>query len=77
MPNILAGVTVTDNISLPAKIKLTQSPAAGTVLTQTVTVATITATDEDGNATIAQVSVVTRMYPPLNLRFVTGDNPTR
>ena len=70
MPDILQGITVSDNFTEPGKITLAQSPIVGTVLTDAVTIATITATDEAGNVATQQVAITCKPYPPLNLRFL-------
>jgi hypothetical protein len=74
MPDILDGVTATDNFSVAGDITITQFPVVGTILAEAVTVAQVTATDEAGNQTVQEVAVITTPYPPLNLRFVDGNN---
>ncbi len=56
VPDLLAGLVVTDNCSDPGDIALTQTPAVGTVFSGSVTV-TITATDEEGNSDTCVVDV--------------------
>src|SRR5204863_134338 len=50
LPNVLSGVTVSDNCSAPNAITLSQSPAAGTLVGLGAHTITVTATDEAGNS---------------------------
>src|SRR5204863_186042 len=50
LPNVLSGVTVSDNCSAPNAITLSQSPAAGTLVGLGTNTITVTATDAAGNS---------------------------
>src|SRR5438477_251184 len=50
VPNVLSGVTVSDNCSGTNGITLVQSPAAGTLVGLGTNTITVTATDEAGNS---------------------------
>src|SRR5207249_3111758 len=50
VPNVLAGVTVSDNCSAASAITLVQSPAAGTLVGLGTNTITVTATDAAGNS---------------------------
>src|SRR5206468_4987394 len=50
LPNVLGGVTVSDNCSAPNAITLSQSPAAGTLVGLGAHTITVTATDKIGRA---------------------------
>src|SRR5436309_666850 len=50
VPNVLGGVTASDNCSGSAGITLSQSPAAGTLVGLGAHTITVTATDEAGNS---------------------------
>src|SRR5205823_1091532 len=49
VPDVLAGVTVSDNCSATNAINLNQSPAAGTLVGPGPHTITVTATDQAGN----------------------------
>src|SRR5207244_7148286 len=49
-PNVLSGVTVSDNCSATNAITLSQSPAAGTLVGLGAHTITVTATDPAGNS---------------------------
>src|SRR4029434_9942879 len=51
IPNILSGVTVSDNCSAPNAITLTQSPVAGTLVRSGPHTIIVTATDAVGHST--------------------------
>src|SRR5213076_2814562 len=51
VPNVLGGVTTSDNCSGTNGITLTQSPAAGTLVGLGAHTITVTSTDEAGNST--------------------------
>ena len=74
VPNVLAGVFVTDNCSAPASITLSQSPTAGTLVGLGVTTITVTAMDAAGNQStcITSFTVNDRTSPqitcPANIR---------
>lgn len=59
VPDLLSGVTTSDNCSETGDINIQQSPAAGTVLNGPAgtTTVTVTATDESGNANNCQVTI--------------------
>src|SRR5207244_2497948 len=66
VPNVLGGVTVSDNCSATNEITLTQDPAAGTLVGLGVHTITVTATDEAGNSASCTASfTVTDNIPPL------------
>ena len=83
IPNMLSGITVTDNCSLPADVTVTQSPAAGTVFSgnhNSVQIVTFTATDKAGNTstctakvTINDNEVPTAMCKPVYKVLLDGD----
>src|SRR5205814_2094065 len=50
VPNVLGGVTASDNCSGTNGITLVQSPAAGTLVGLGTNTITVTATDEAGNS---------------------------
>src|SRR5204862_117558 len=56
LPNLLGGVTVSDNCSAPNAITLSQSPAAGTLVGLGAHTITVTATDEAGNSATCTTS---------------------
>lgn len=58
IPNIVAQATITDNISSPVNISVSQDPAAGTLVGLGTTPVTLTATDEAGNTAEAIVNVL-------------------
>jgi len=65
IPDMSTVVTVSDNISDPAAIALTQDPTAGTLVGLGSTMVTVTATDEAGNTAEVVVEVyVTAMNRP-------------
>ncbi len=60
IPNMLSGITVTDNCSLPADVTVTQIPIAGTSFSgshNSVQVVTFTATDKAGNTSTCTAKV--------------------
>src|SRR5204863_5105165 len=57
MPNVLSGVTVSDNCSAPNAITLSQSPAAGTLVGLGLHTITVTATDAAGNRAACTTSM--------------------
>src|SRR5207249_1210256 len=65
VPNILSGVTVSDNCSSAGTITLSQSPAAGTLVGLGAHSITVTATDAAGNTSNCTTSfTVTDNTPP-------------
>src|SRR5207247_355004 len=65
VPNILSGVTASDNCSSAGTIALTQSPAAGTMVGLGAHTITVTATDAAGNSASCTTSfTVTDNTPP-------------
>src|SRR5207244_2803718 len=65
LPNVLGGVTVSDNCSATNAITLSQSPAAGTLVGLGAHTITVTATDEAGNSATCTTSfTVTDNTPP-------------
>src|SRR5207245_4635087 len=65
VPNILSGVTVSDNCSSAGSITLVQSPAAGTMVGLGAHAITATATDAAGNSASCTTSfTVTDNTPP-------------
>src|SRR5204863_873943 len=65
VPNVLSGVTVSDNCSSAGAITLSQSPAAGTMVGLGPHTITVTATDAAGNSATCTTSfTVTDNTPP-------------
>src|SRR5439155_1640192 len=65
VPNILSGVTASDNCSSAGSITLTQSPVAGTMVGLGAHTITVTATDATGNSSSCTTSfTVTDNTPP-------------
>ena len=65
VPNVLAGVTASDNCTPSGSIALSQSPAAGTLVGVGTTQITVTATDAAGNTSMCTTSVtVSDATPP-------------
>src|SRR5205823_8040918 len=65
VPNILSGVTASDNCSSAGSITLTQSPVAGTMVGLGAHTITVTATDATGNSSSCTTSfTVTDNKPP-------------
>jgi uncharacterized repeat protein (TIGR01451 family) len=65
VPNVLAGVTASDNCTPAGSIALAQSPAAGTLVGLGATQITVTATDAAGNTSMCTTSVtVSDTTPP-------------
>src|SRR5207253_9885040 len=65
VPNVLSGVTASDNCSSSGSITLTQSPAAGTMVGLGAHTITVTATDAAGNSASCTTSfTVTDITPP-------------
>src|SRR5204863_76411 len=65
VPNVLSGVTASDNCSSAGSITLTQSPVAGTLVGLGPHTITVTATDAAGNsATCTTTFTVTDNTPP-------------
>src|SRR5207302_5969625 len=56
VPNVLSGVTVSDNCSSAGTITLGQSPAAGTLVGPGTYTITVTATDAAGNSATCTTS---------------------
>jgi len=69
MPNILEGVSVSDDFSVSGDIALSQVPKAGTVITAEMLIAKIIAIDEAGNKAEKMLAIITRPNPPGNLRM--------
>ncbi|MBP5259090.1 MAG: hypothetical protein J6Z12_00420, partial [Paludibacteraceae bacterium] len=57
MPNVLAGLTFTDNCTAAAQLTVAQQPAAGTALTETTEVV-VTATDGCDNTAEVRINVL-------------------
>ena len=71
IPDLVAGLTVTDNVTPRAGLTVTQSPAAGTLKGVGTYPVTITARDAAGNTATTTVQVQVRRRqpnPPQNLR---------
>src|SRR5207248_10367277 len=68
VPNILSGVTASDNCSSAGSITLTQSPVAGTMVGLGAHTITVTATDVAGNSASCTTSftVTGSATPTLN-----------
>src|SRR5205814_7687420 len=65
VPNILSGVTASDNCSSAGSITLVQSPTAGTMVGLGAHTITVTATDAAGNSATCTTSfTVTDNAPP-------------
>src|SRR5439155_1280226 len=65
VPNVLGGVTVSDNCTATGAITLSQSPVAGTLVGLGTNTVTVTATDAAGNsATCTTTFTVTDNTPP-------------
>src|SRR5437899_1573137 len=58
VPNVLGGVSVSDNCSATNAITLTQSPLAGTLVGTGTNTITVTATDAAGNSATCTTSFV-------------------
>src|SRR5205823_3646395 len=58
VPNVLGGVTVSDNCTAAGAISLNQSPAAGTLVGLGTNTITVTATDAAGNSATCTTSFV-------------------
>src|SRR5205814_1531071 len=58
VPNVLGGVTVSDNCTATTAVSLTQSPAAGTLVGLGTNTITVTATDAAGNSATCTTSFV-------------------
>ncbi|MBK7215431.1 MAG: HYR domain-containing protein [Bacteroidales bacterium] len=56
IPDFTANVTATDNCTSAANLTITQSPAAGTLVSTGVTAVTITVTDASGNSATCNTS---------------------
>jgi hypothetical protein len=66
LPNLLAGVTASDNCTPAGNLALTQSPAPGTILGIGALVVTVTAADEAGNVAVCSTTfTVQDTTPPL------------
>src|SRR5207302_10149017 len=57
VPNVLAGVTATDNCTPANQLVISQNPAAGTLLGIGQYTIAVTVSDASGNATTASVSL--------------------
>ena len=57
LPNYLADLSISDNVSELANLEITQSPAAGTTISGAINEVTITAKDEAGNIAIETFNV--------------------
>ena len=57
VPDFTTGAVVSDNVTAPEDIVVTQSPPAGSVVGLGVTVVTLTATDEAGNSASCDVTL--------------------
>jgi uncharacterized repeat protein (TIGR01451 family) len=65
VPNVLGGVVASDNCTDPGSLTVTQSPAAGTLVTTGVTTITITVKDAaNNNATCTTTFTVNDTTPP-------------
>jgi hypothetical protein len=66
VPSFISGVTATDNCTAVGSLIITQSPAAGTAVTNGVTTVTITVTDAAGNfSTCTNTFTVTDVTAPI------------
>jgi len=66
LPNLLAGVTASDNCTPAGNLAFTQSPASGTILGIGAHVVTVTAADEAGNVAVCSTTfTVQDTTPPL------------
>jgi hypothetical protein len=74
VPNVLGGVTVSDNCTPPGSLTLTQSPAAGTMVGLGAHTITVTVTDASNNSSqcTTTVTVVDNTPPTITLN---GANP--
>src|SRR5438093_5492033 len=81
-PNVLSGVTVSDNCSSAGSITLTQSPAAGTMVGLGPHTITVTVTDAAGNSATCTTSFTVRGGQGAAIQIVTltngsdNDSPT-
>src|SRR5206468_2397881 len=77
-PNVLGGVSVSDGCSPTNAITLSQSPAAGTLVSLGTNIITVTATDEAGNSatctTTFTVEEVTTASRPNDVTLIAGDS---
>ncbi|SNR78363.1 T9SS type B sorting domain-containing protein [Lutibacter flavus] len=71
IPNLVTGTTATDDISAPGAIIITQSPAAGTIVSSGVHTVILTATDEAGNTDTCAINVT--VNEPASTTLSAGD----
>ena len=65
VPNVIGGVTATDNCTPPELLTVTQSPAAGTAVGKGLTTITVTVRDASGNTTTCTTTfTVNDLTPP-------------
>jgi probable HAF family extracellular repeat protein len=64
LPDLLAGVTASDNCTPAGELALTQSPTPGTVLGVGTYVVTVTATDEAGNMAVCTTTFTVQDTTP-------------